>query len=54
MQGGWFCKVHGSALQNHPTPKKLSGTIFYASLEEVNHTDVVYKSDKKMVFRGTL
>jgi hypothetical protein len=46
-------KAHGSALQNHPTPKKLSGTIFHASLKEVNHTDVVYKSDKKVVFRGT-
>jgi hypothetical protein len=33
--------------ERYPTPKKLSGTIFHASLEEVNHTDVVYKSDKK-------
>jgi hypothetical protein len=36
------------------TPKKLSGTIFHASLEEVNHTDVVYKLDKKMVVRDPL
>jgi hypothetical protein len=35
---------------NYPTLKKLSGTIFHVSLEEVNHTDVVYKSDKKRVF----
>jgi hypothetical protein len=34
--------------------EKLSGTIFHASLEEVNHTDVVYKSGKKMVFRDAL